>query len=655
MLVVRRVYLYLVAAISLIAVTWSVIGLTRLIISEGIGEGQIIGLASLMAVIIVGLPIYLFHWLMAQRLVANSQEEWESPVRVLYFYGIMAAGAVPVISNIYRLLDNLLLNLVGGIRYDYYPYDLTAAEHFIAIVMWAVIFIYHWRLSRPLVNRQSEATLVINLGIRRFYLLAFSLGGLVMVSWGGVGLLQTLMQISTGVLWQTPIADYSAQLLVGTVVWVAHWLLLQRDFAGGHPVEERSVLRKIYIYLAVFVYSIITLGSGTMLLKRLLELALGAPPSQEPLLSQLSVPVPLLVVGGLFWAYHWWVLKQDIRQAPVVPRQAGVRRIYAYLVAAIGLTVTLTGVVGLLTLLIDMLMSSASVGLDYYREQTALFVAMTIVGTPVWLLPWRVMQRLALPPASVTERSADERRSVVRKIYLYLFVFIASLSIFGSVGWFVFHILTWLLGADLPADFSTELLYALVISLLAIGVWLYHWQAIRRDGQLEQQDQSHRLADITVVVIDGDAGTLGQRVVHHLERELPGLKVKPVGLTNQAREAMIGHPFSATVLETAHYIIGSWQTLTAADVAPLVAANPAVKFAIPLADNNWLWAGLKSQSLDYYAAQITQGLKQAIEGEDINFNRGMDVGNVIAIVAGVVLFLCVGSSIVGAALSLLRL
>ncbi|MCP4361968.1 MAG: hypothetical protein GY796_28490, partial [Chloroflexi bacterium] len=249
MLTVRRIYLYLVAAISLVTVSWSVIGLARLIISEGIGQGQIIGLASLLAVIIVGLPIYLFHWLMAQRLVARSPEEAESPIRQLYFYVIMTAAAAPIISNVYRLFDNALLALVGGIRADYYPYDLSAAEHLIAILIWIVVWIYNWRFARPLSDRRLESTLVINLGIRRVYLLIFSLGGLVMTTWGAVGLLQMLMQLSTGVNWRTPVANFSAQLLVGTVVWVAHWMLLQRDFSSGHPVEERSVLRKIYLYL----------------------------------------------------------------------------------------------------------------------------------------------------------------------------------------------------------------------------------------------------------------------------------------------------------------------------------------------------------------------------------------------------------------------
>ena len=112
-----------------------------------------------------------------------------------------------------------------------------------------------------------------------------------------------------------------------------------------------------------------------------------------------------------------------------------------------------------------------------------------------------------------------------------------------------------------------------------------------------------------------------------------------------------GQPFSAAALAGSDYIIGSWQTLIQTDVAPLVAAHPALKFAIPLAGQHWIWTGLKTQPPDYYARQVAQGLKEAIEGEEINFGRGMDVGNIIAIVAGVLLFLCVGGSLVGAALS----
>lgn len=662
MLTVRRIYLYLISAISLVGVTWAVIGLGRLIVSEGIGPGQITGLATWLAIIIVGLPIFLFHWLMAQRLVASDDTERSSIIRRLYFYAIMGAGAAPIISNVYRLVDNGLLALLGGTRPNYYPYNLTTAEHLVALLIWSVIWLYTWRQiqaderqfsAQPSASGGDELS-----GIRRLYLLVLSLAGLVMVSWGAIGMLQTLLQFSATILARTPIANHSAQLLVGGAVWISQWIHLQRAFFSGNPVEERSVLRKIYLYLAVFVFSVMAVSSATLLLARLIELALGAEPSSEPLLSQLSGPLPLMIVGAIFWAYHWQVLQQDAGQAPEAPRQAGVRRIYAYLVAAIGLAALLSGVGGLLSQLIDLLTTPAQVGLAYYRDQVALFTAMTLVGMPVWLIPWRKMQRLALTvPASEEAEieGAEERRSTVRKIYLYFYVFLAALAVFSSVGWFVFHMLTALLGADLPEDFITQVLNALMIALLAAGVWLYHWAAIRQDGRLEQQDQAKRLSRIIVVVIDGDEGKLGQNIIRHLQHDLPGLQLKPVGVTPQATAAMAGQPFSTAtreIIEQANYIIGSWKALTALEVGPAVAASTALKLAAPLSEQNWLWAGLKQRTLEYYARQAAHGVKQAIDGEEITPAWDMDIGVTASIIIGLALFLCVAGSLIALATSL---
>lgn len=644
MLTVRRIYLYLVAAISLVVVTWSIIGLLRLILDEGIGRGQITGLATWLAAIIVGLPIFLFHWLTAQKYAAADGEERASVVRRIFFYGLMGAGAAPIISNVYRLVDNVFLSLTGGTFETYYPYDLTTGQHLAAIVVWGVVWFYLWRQVRQ--DNQTVRLQDASLTVRRLYLVALAVAGLVMVSLGAVSLLQTLLEIPAGFFWRNPVAHGSAKLVVGGPVWVVHWLLLQRAFLSAEPAEERSVLRKAYLYLAVFVFSVMAVVSATGLLKRLIELALGDEPSPEPLLSQISLQLPLMVVGAVFWAYHWQVLRQDAGQAPEAPRQASVRRIYAYLVAAIGLATLVTGLVGLLTILIDMLTSPAVIGLAYYREQVALFAAMVIVGVPVWLIPWRAMQNLALQEGA---GSADERRSTVRKIYLYFYVFVAALAVFGSIGWFVYHILVALLGADLPEDFLTLVLDALAIGLLAGAVWSYHWWAIRQDGRLELQDQARRLADIAVVVLDGQEGRLGQAIIQHLQHDLPGIQIRPIGLTPEAMATMSAPPLTngRADLETARYIIGSWETLTATEVETAVAASPALKLAVPTAAQHWVWAGIRQRSTDYYARQAARGVKQSLEGEEISPGREIDLSTVVAVVIGLILFLALAGSIIG--------
>jgi hypothetical protein len=659
MLTVRRLYFYGVAAISLTAVTWSVIGLIRLILSEGVGEGQILGLATLLAAIIVGLPIFLFHWLMAQRQAGQEPDERASLVRRVYLYGMMLVGAVPILNNLYLLLDRALVALLGGQHFD----ELGLGERLAVVLVWGVVWFY---LGRELQADNRRITLDdAHRTIRRLYLLILAAGGLVMVTLGAFELLQTLLQWPATALWRTPIADAGALLLAGAGIWLGHWWLLQQGMATEHPAEERSVLRKVYLYLAVFIYSVLAVFGLSTVLKRLIELALGAPPSTEPLLSQLSMPLPLILVGGVLWAYHWQVLQQDANRAPEAPRQASVRRIYAYLVAGIGLAVLLSGVVGLFYTIIDLLTSPGAIGLDYYRTQVAVFSAMVLVGAPIWLRSWPRMQQLALtsaPSAQGGEKQetqnvgAGERRSIARKIYLYFYVFVASLAIFGSAGWFVYHILTALLGADLPDDFLTQVLTALVITLLAVGVWLYHGWAIRRDGQLDQAEQNRRLAEVAVAVIDGDEGKLGQAVLQQLQHSLPGLQLKPVGLTPQAVTSMAAQPFSTAGRETvgmAHYIIGSWQSLSAAEVAPVVAASGATKLVVPVVQPTWAWAGVRPQPLEYYARQAALGVKQAIAGEEISPSREFDLGTIVIIIVGIFLFLIVMGGVIGLAGSLL--
>ena len=61
---VRRLYFYAVALISLEVVLWGLINLLRSIIDQTVGGGAE-ALASALALILVGLPIFLFHWLLS--------------------------------------------------------------------------------------------------------------------------------------------------------------------------------------------------------------------------------------------------------------------------------------------------------------------------------------------------------------------------------------------------------------------------------------------------------------------------------------------------------------------------------------------------------------------------------------------------------------
>ncbi|NOQ40817.1 MAG: hypothetical protein GQ562_10935, partial [Anaerolineales bacterium] len=63
---IRRLYIYLVTLISLEVVVWALITLSRSIFEEGFTHAAD-SLAGGLAFILVGLPVFFFHWWMAQR------------------------------------------------------------------------------------------------------------------------------------------------------------------------------------------------------------------------------------------------------------------------------------------------------------------------------------------------------------------------------------------------------------------------------------------------------------------------------------------------------------------------------------------------------------------------------------------------------------
>ncbi|RME99663.1 MAG: hypothetical protein D6768_14580, partial [Chloroflexi bacterium] len=197
-----------------------------------------------------------------------------------------------------------------------------------------------------------------------------------------------------------------------------------------------------------------------------------------------------------------------------------------------------------------------------------------------------------------------------------------------------------------------QVLDAFVISVLAVAVWLYHWWAIRADGQLADREQAAQLAEITVAVVDGGEGRLGRIVVDKLRHDLPGLQVVPLGVTSQAVAAMSGEPFSAAGIEAANYIIGDWQTFSRSDVESAVDTSPATKFVLPISNGTWQWVGVGRQSAGDYAAQISRGLQQAIEGEAVDFAGGPDATTVAGIALGGLLFLCIAGGLLVAGINL---
>jgi hypothetical protein len=642
----RRIYIYLVSAISLQAFAWAIIDLLRSLLISPFNTSSI-SIAMHIAIIIVSLPVYLIHWLWGQRIVFRDEEERTASIRYLYLFGMQAAFLAPLIASTFSLVNTILLWIAGQPPRRHYP-ELISGEailfYLVPILVLGLLWFYHERViqheTKEIVLQGAAAT------IRRLYVLGFSTVGLVMTTMGFMYLIRWIMfQIGGG----DTIGSYRsigyiseiARLIVGIPLWLVFWLWAQRLFYKSDDEERRSALRKFYLYAIIFASVISTVTSVTFILQGFISLLLGGS-SASTSDGDIRIPISIIIPMIVLWVYHARVLKEDIKVADEVERQAGLRRLYYYLIAAIGLSAVLVGISGILNILIRLLSQATfSSGL---REQLAWFTAVLIAGLPVWFIPWNQSQVRA---SSAEFSGISERHSLVRKIYLYFFLFIATITILSSLVYIIFRIISMALGEP-PPSFS-DLGQAIAYTLVALGVWFYHWSILSSDRKTSQLDISEEFQDTKVVVVDYGAQRFSQNVIKELARENLGISIIPFGIntTTNGSGDDENSELRLSKLNDAQIIVSPWQIVIAEtsggasfpELASAVVSSPAVKLLVPTRSEGWEWAGVDQWNTDYYVRQTVSAVKQIIENKNVKPIRPLGAGAIIGIVIGAIFLL----------------
>src|SRR5512143_3644849 len=137
---IRRLYFYLVAFISIEVIVWGLVGLLRSIVDNTISGGAD-ALAQALALILVGVPIFLIHWLWAQRAAARAEEEKTASIRAVCLYAILLATFIPVVQNLLSFIDRSLGEVTGlGVARSFSAFrNQTIADKLIAILMNGIV------------------------------------------------------------------------------------------------------------------------------------------------------------------------------------------------------------------------------------------------------------------------------------------------------------------------------------------------------------------------------------------------------------------------------------------------------------------------------------------------------------------------------------
>ncbi|MBP6209681.1 MAG: hypothetical protein KA473_09580 [Anaerolineales bacterium] len=524
---IRRLYFYLVAAISIEVVLWGTIGLLRSILSADKIVESASALAQALSLILVGVPIFLVHWVWAQRVSAKDDEEKTASVRAIFFYGILLGTLIPVVQNLLALINRIFLataNLytyravIGGSQ--------TWVDNLVAIIINLLIAAYFWNVLNAEWRTLSETENFAE--IRRLYRFIWMLYGLIMVVYGAQQALGYAFTLSTedvlGAIGRETVVNAIALLAVGTPIWFYSWRVLQDVLPD--TAERESYLRLGILYLLSLGGVITVLSTGGSLIYMVLMHLLGDGKNFAEFLQDIGGPISIGVPFAIIWAYYSKWLTEQFSFDEDVTRRAGKQRLYSYILSFLGLGATFFALTAMLSFVIDLTTTRAFLSSSGFGSSLSSSLAALAVGLPLWLTTWRPLQATALADGAIGDHA---RRSVIRKTYLYLVLFAAVIGGMISGGTLIFTVINSMLGGEV-SNFTSTTLNSLQVLVLFVVLLLYHLSALRKDGAASADALEAKQEAFHLVVFDHGDGKFVGMVKSAFAKRAPKVPVAVIAL-----------------------------------------------------------------------------------------------------------------------------
>ena len=617
---IRRLYLYAVAFVSLETVLWGAINLVRSFLAGELLSRGTDRLAGSLSLILVGAPVFLIHWGLAQRGMARGAVEGQNRVRAVFLYGALLATLIPAVQNTLALVDRGWLAAFGIEPWQaFVGGSQTWSDNLAALALNTAAAAYFYLVLRS--DGRSQAMNEDTIGVRRLYRCIWLVYTLALSASGVQQVLQFILQIlaPAGQGQQPQLANGLALLMIGLPAWLWANRVFQRS--QDDPGETQSWLRLILLYALALAAAGGVLASLALVLSVVIQAGLGERLSLGVYFSRISIPVSVLLPAGAIWVIYSRALRLTILELQPVSaglaegenaapdqaahRQAGLRRLYFYVLGLLGLAAAFAGVEIFLGQVIGALVSGSSLINGTSRPLLANSLAMLLVGLPAWVVSLQPVQAEAAPE---TEAGDHARRSIVRRGALYLVLFAGVLGIMFSAGALLQRLLSALFGSPQVSPLLGGL-QQLKTLFLFVALFGYHWQILRTDTRRAGHTLARRYAQFPVLVLAPDDEAYVRQVVSALEQASAGLPVAihlaSQGVPDETLSAARAVILPAELVSRPSEAIRLW--LQGFDGARLV---------IPTPSKEWLWVFGSGRPLPVLARQAALMVRRIAEGEE---------------------------------------
>ena len=337
-----RLYLYVGAAFGLVTLLVGASQLIQALVDALFSIGEVVAgdlrrvVAQGAARLLGGFVVWSLHW--GYSLGLRMQPDWRgeherrSLLRWLYLYLGVFAGVALTLGALAVSLAELFRWVLGVGFSDAAQRLQDIVEPLARVLPVTLLWVYHRRQIHREAEGIPEAGWRVSVGRLIGYLsalagLAFAGAGLALL----LGLLFDLLLGGSRVAalppdwWRDQVSGYGAVTLVGGLAWLWYWYAALKRVAADPAGERASLSRRVYLYIVLAATTVGLLGSLAVVLYRFLSWVLGVIGGAE-LISDISVPLGVVIVAGLLLVYHALTLRQDLREvAERAPPERSVR------------------------------------------------------------------------------------------------------------------------------------------------------------------------------------------------------------------------------------------------------------------------------------------------------------------------------------------
>ncbi|MGE3855868.1 MAG: DUF5671 domain-containing protein [Dehalococcoidia bacterium] len=320
---VDRLALYFGALLGLLLVLAGAVGVIDAPLAEAydrVLRGALInaewdrGLRGSAIVLVVGLVIWAWHWLLQLRRGDRQTTMWRAYV---FLFGALLGVTLAIVPAAVMLY--LALEWVAGT-----PGSDTAVAHFQGVPGAFATFLVglgSWAYHRAVLVESGDAH--ERSGPERVYRYLLSAAGLVTAAIGLAALIALAAEglsgfhadlLETASWWRNRLLQGVTLLVVGVPLWVRYWSATQRVLESGAP-ERSTPSRRVYVFGTVGVAVFALLVSLTVVLYQLFQAVLAAEVSPL-LLSDMDWSLGTAITTAAIAYYHFLVLREDQAAAP---------------------------------------------------------------------------------------------------------------------------------------------------------------------------------------------------------------------------------------------------------------------------------------------------------------------------------------------------